>query len=407
MIAILTENKAQKLFKYRNVAAMYTYGDNDEYRNERKGIVVSYMNNGIMPDEDVINACVSGDKKMAKFAKRVANAIISLKTNESKLILDWATTMRMAGMSDDKKTENLVIFILPDAEGDNAQLIKKKNKVYTQYIQGVLKAFHIKAVTEKDKKDYKTFMKCFYAGKKKKRVANKQMRRNLADFCRNNSDYSLSSKGAAIITSSLNYYRVESDAAAHVNLFRFTVDQAKAEGRESASLKKKQARKVADTFKTIMLCDNVLAMGRRKGIVSTKELNKSCKRLRKKNEKTLKIVNHMVELINGSDSSISLDVPKLKCGRDVNLKAKKKKQQKKVEKRFVKTMDKLANPENAMNLIIVLDVAAYALQNPELKWGTDEFITGVRKRVSADFGKNLGNWISKLLQAEAKATASA
>lgn len=387
MIAILKESEARKMYKYRELCALKTFGTEDEYRDDANDIVLTYGDSGVMPDEDEINRMLSGDLSVKKFCKKLQNNIRSLKGDYDELAMNWACILNISIPKKDKdarvkikKTkvnpEPVLVFVLPDNTGDAAtdREYKAKTKLYVKYITTMLDFFGMKAIMrtkdKKSKKQVAKFLKLFKGN-------NKKVTMNLVKFVRENPSYMPTKQYASIVGSIYAYYGVEIAADSYLRLG------------EDASTKKVRSA-LTNLILDAMYCKNITEL-QKSFAKANKDVFKMCKRLRKKNEVFIKSLNQAVTIFREDDPDADITIPKkLKVG----TKANKKKDMPKLAKKLYKGED------NVNVIVLALNVATYTIRSDE-SWGTPEYITGLRKYLAAAIGKDIANGFCNALKTKA------
>lgn len=387
MIAILKESEARKMYKYRELCAVKTFGTEDEYRDNENDIVLTYADAGVMPDEDDINRMLSGDLSVKKFCKKLQNNIRTLKGDYDELAMNWACILNISIPKKDKDSrvkvkkgkvnpEPVLVFVLPDNTGDDAvdREYKAKTKLYVKYITTMLDFFGMKAIMrtkdKKSKKQVAKFLKLFKGN-------NKKVTMNLVKFVRENPAYMPTKQYASIVGAIYAYYGVEIAADSYLRLS------------EEDSTKKVRSA-LTNLVLDAMYCKNIDDL-QKSFAKANKDVVKMSKRLRKKNEVFIKSLNQVVSIFREDDPNADITIPKkLKVG----TKANKKKGMPKLAKKLYKGSGNL----NA--IVLALNVATYTIRSDEA-WGTPEYISGLRKYLAAGLGKDIANGFCNVLKAKA------
>lgn len=393
MIAILKESDARKLYKYRNVCALNTFCDHDEYVDVEKGISLTYADSGVMPDKDDMNRIMSGDMSIKKFCKKLQKNILDLKGDYDEIAMNWACILNISIASTDKDErvkvkgdkvtpEPILLFVLPDLTGDATadREIKAKTKVYIKYITTMLDFFGMKAIMrtkdKKSKKKVNEFLKLFKGNNHKKVVM------NVIKFVREHSEYMPTKQYKSIAGSIYAYYGVEIMADGYL---RFHGDTVKKSVRDN----------MTNLVMDALYCKNITTL-QSSFAKTNKTVVKMAKRLRKKNEIFIKSINQVMTILRDDDPNADITVPKkLKVGTKKN----KKKDYVKIYKKINKGSD------NFDALVVALNVATYTIRSGE-SWGTQEYISGLRKYLSAAIGKEFANKYCNILKAQLKETAT-
>lgn len=391
MIAILKESEVRKMYKYRELCAVKTFGTEDEYRDPENDIVLTYADAGIMPDEDVINQMLSGDMSVKKFCKKLQNNVRNLKGDYDELAMNWACILNISIPKKDKDSrvkvkdgkvnpEPVLVFVLPDNTGDaeTDREYKAKTKIYVKYITTMLDFFGMKAIMRtKDKKSKKLvakFLKLF-------KGSNKKIIMNLVKFVRENPAYMPTKQYASIVGSIYAYYGIEIAADSYLRL-----------NKEDSTKRVRSA--LTNLILDAMYCKNIEELQKSFAKVN-KDVVKMCKRLRKKNEVLIKSLNQVVTILKEDDPNADITIPKkLKVG----TKANKKKDMPKLAKKLYK------GDGNLDTIVLALNVATYTIRSDE-SWGTPEYISGLRKYLAAALGKDIANGFCNVLKAKAAAKA--
>lgn len=393
MIAILKESDARKLYKYRNVCALNTFCEHDEYVDVEKGISLTYAESGVMPDKDDMNRIMSGDMSIKKFCKKVQNNILELKGDYDEIAMNWAYILNVSIASADKDErvkvkgnkvvpEPILLFVLPDLTGDANvdREIKAKTKVYIKYITTMLDFFGMKAIMrtkdKKSKKKVNEFLKLFKGSNNKKVII------NLIKFVREHPEYMPTKQYKSIAGSIYAYYGVELMADGYLQLQRDMV-------------KKSDRANMTKLVMDALYCKNIATL-QSSFAKTNKTVVKMAKRLRKKNEIFIKTINQVVTIFREDDPNEDITIPKkLKVGTKKN----KKKNYDKVYKKIYK------GDANFEVLVVALNVATYTIRSNET-WGTQEYISGLRKYLSATIGKEFANKYCNALKAQLKEAAT-
>lgn len=387
MIAILKESEARKMYKYRKLCAVKTFGTDDEYRDTENDIILTYADAGVMPDEDDISRMLSGDLSVKKFCKKLQNNIRTLKGDYDEIAMNWACILNVSIPKKDKDSrvkvkgdkvnpEPVLVFVLPDNTGDPAvdREYKAKTKLYVKYITTMLDFFGMKAIMrtkdKKSKKQVAKFLKLFKGGEKKVIM-------NLVKFVRENPAYMPTKQHASIAGAIYAYYGVEIAADSYLRLS------------EEDNTKKVRSA-LTNLVLDAMYCKNIDNL-QKCFAKPNKDVVKMCKRLRKKNEVFIKSLNQVVTIFREDDPNADITIPKkLKVG----TKANKKKDMPKLAKKIYK------GDGNLNAIVLALNVATYTIRSDE-SWGTPEYISGLRKYLATGLGKDIANGFCNVLKAKA------
>lgn len=392
MIAILKESDARKMYKYRKICAFNTFCDHDTYVDVEEGISLTYADSGVMPDRDDMNRIMSGDMSVKKFCKKVQKTINVLKGDYEEIAMNWACALNVsvASNKEDERVkvkgkkvnpEPVLLFVLPDLTG-NAEVdreIKARSKVYIKYITTMLDFFGMKAIMrtkgKKDKKRVNEFLKLFKGDNYKKTVG------KVIKYVGEHPEYMPTKQYKTISSALFAYYGVEIMAEGYLKL-------------QKETLTKDDRQSMTNLVMDSIYCKNIATL--HSCCAKNKAVVKMAKRLRRKNDIFIKSINQAVAILSDDEPNADITIPKkLKVGTKKN----KKKHYAKLYKKIYK------GDGNFEALVVALNVATYTIHSDET-WGTQEYISGLRKYLASVIGKDFANKYCNILKAQLKEAAT-
>lgn len=301
MLLITNEAAATKMFKkYKNTVAFSLAKNAKGLKDEDGTIIANYETLSFLPDEDTINGLKDGSIKLKKTIKEVKKAIKNPSMDDAGISLGVAQLLTM--LTANRKAP--VVMVIIEDETDPA-----RNKILVRFIKEVLGIFGIVPVKMRKVKKAKIFK-----GKKKK-IATKVTRFNESTKgCR------MSKDGAELKKLLLCFYELELRQSG----MAITGDT--------------DVRRLFDRDETRACVKNLLRVFTATNLQSIAS-KKICKRLAKKDKRSVKAYKKLREILGSIDGVKKL--PAVKYGQ-------KKKKGKAIKakmntKKFVKFFEKKSN----------------------------------------------------------------
>lgn len=459
MVVICRESLATKtVFHYPNVAA-YAVGKKLKKGFSENGLEISYDNNTLIPDEDVINGVVEGSLNPNKVIKAAINDLRNpAKAKDQTQVI--SATMTMNIITGSSKKPNVIVFVL--GEKDDDELAKRREKFIIKFIKSVCKEFGIECMTDtkKIKKVFDDNLKPLLKSLPKKKVKKIKKLTKVASMTKDDKNYDKARVEKAF-DKLKKYYRV----AITRNVIKFTkskkaikylptrktvkyvrrlitwyaveLHQIALSNKDASELSNKERIDLATTLANIFTRDNLKRMC--EVTDKKKQRKKMVKLLQKKDGIAFKTYIGTRDAL----AKMDIDIPKAELGypdkkkikkkikllkkdaEKINKKMKgsKKKKTKKLNKKLKKISRKInklkninldkpfMNPEKfsrkmskyklSQILQLVYMNIAYSQMTGQ-KFGTDEWLKGMKSRLTAAFGKDFYTRFSETIKAEDK-----
>jgi len=321
MVFVLNEKQARHIFcRYKNVAA-FAFGD-------QKGIFedtleISYAKLDFMPDNDTINAVISGDLKKAKLFRSAVNALHQ-PANKSNQRICVGMTQLVNMIDPDSKEKatkpNIIVFV---KEPEDAKNSSEKNIILTKWVSKLFGEFGIKVLDGDSKKTKKVLKKLFkgkalseYNSEKSVRKAKWKRYKKVATYLSEHKKYRISKEGSRLKKILITYFAIELSQMAIGNI-----------GLENLSNKDRNA--VITELINAYTNENLRVICTLN--LKNKKEKKLCKNLVKKNGRVAEAYVVLSGMLRAVDPSIEL--PEIKHG---TKKKKGKKVPKMNTKKFIK-----------------------------------------------------------------------
>lgn len=291
MVFVLTESKARKIFrKYDNVAA-FAVGSSKSFTEGE--LQISYSRLSFIPDEDEINAVVSGSVKAKKIIKDAKKALHKPGVDNHDLCISMAQIVNILSPEGKKskkyekrlakKGHNIVVFVMDDVADDD-KVGKARNKFLCKYLKALFGEFGIEIVTKKK------VVKKLFKGKRKKIIG------KVADYIREHKNVRINDQGHVLKKTLFTFYAIE-------------LRQSAMRGLEIDDLSKENMKTLLTTLIDTYTNDNmkVAQLAGKK-----REIEEICKKLKKKNKAAVEAYKSFVEIMGQANPDLKM--PKVKFG---------------------------------------------------------------------------------------------